>query len=196
MSYTWKRRKTFLLEHHLWAAVLWRRAALEETSHRRISEMLGRRHPTVAQYALTGRSILTVNRAIAIANFLNMSRRSLTNKVDALQLELEKKHKNLTVITAWPSHPPTRTQRILRATAIERNMSFGNRSGEPWEAIFDEDVVECDDMWRARILKGWSRWDAALKFGVAEGTIVSWERHSLPKHRWNQAIQVYGSALP
>jgi len=192
MSKTWKKSRTFVLEHHLWASCLWQEAKLGDTpvSNQTIAEGLGRKWATVAQYALTGKSILTINRAMAIAGMVGLTRTQLAYQVTNLLQDLQKQHRRLTVITQFPSDPPARNERILRAFQIEDWMD-----GHPWSAVFAEDVVEPDDMWRARSAKGWSRWDAAKKFKVSEGTIVHWERVHVTSRRWDQARLVYGSLL-
>lgn len=194
MSQTWRKHRTFVLEHHLWAAVLWRRSKLGpveyQLSNREISNQLGHVHATVAQYALTGKSILTINRAMAIALMLGMERHEVAAEVTSLWGALVRTHKNLKVIPEFPSDPPASSERILRAYQIEDWMD-----GHQWQHIFREDVIEPDEMWRARASKGWSRWDAAKKFKVSEGTIVHWERVHVTPQRWDQARLVYGDLL-
>lgn len=190
MATTWRKNRTFLLEHHLYAAVLWQQSGFKEVTNREISTHLGHKYPTVAQYALAGKSILTINRAADIARYLGIERHEMAMLVTGLHTSLRRAHKNLTVLYKFPKEPPTQTERLLRAYQIEDNMG-----GQPWSTVLDPEKVMSDDVWRARAKLGWSRWDVAKKLKLSEGTIVHHERVNVPHSRGDDYIRLYGDAL-
>ena len=192
MAHNWTRERTYVLEHHLHAAVLWERARFGDKPHTNLelAQMLGRKHATVAQYALAGKSILTINRAYAIATHLGLTRIQMANRVRELERSLRQMHKNLTIITRFPRKPPEKNERLLRAYSIEDMLD-----GQTWPTIFGPNIVEPDMVWRARIAKRWSRREAAEVFKCTQATIAHWERVHTPLRRCEQLEDVYGSLL-
>lgn len=186
---TWQRKRTFIIEHHLWAAVLWRTAALRDITHKTLGGRLELSQTSV-QYALTGKTNLTIDRAVALGKIVGLSRQSLATEVTVLEADLRRDHGDLEVITAFPSKPPKEGERLLRAFQIEEMMD-----GTPWSSVFGEGTVEPDAVWRARSRRGWSRETAAQKFGVVTNTLAHWECVSAPPRRWEHLRAVYGALL-
>lgn len=186
----WRRRKNYVVEHFLPAAVLWHEARNRGVTHAELAQGLGKSAYTV-QSTLAGKCNLTWDRAFWLAKLLNMQRVQLVLGVDQLQDKLARELDNLYIYKEFPTRPPEEGERLVMAYHIQDRLI-----GHGWEEIFEEGVTVTSDMvWRARLRKGWGRSRAAKEFGVTVGTIAHWEKANFPARRWEQAEQVYGRYL-